>query len=63
MHDGEPIADETAVARLLGNVLMSALVTWATRRATAADVSRQLELAARLMLRLRDARRCPPRGG
>jgi TetR/AcrR family transcriptional regulator, cholesterol catabolism regulator len=51
MHDGEPSADEVAIARVLGDVWMSALVTWVTRRASAADVSRQLELAARLMLR------------
>jgi TetR/AcrR family transcriptional regulator, cholesterol catabolism regulator len=51
MHDDEPSADEVAIARVLGDVWMSALVTWVTRRASAADVSRQLELAARLMLR------------
>jgi AcrR family transcriptional regulator len=51
MHDGEPTADEVAVARVLGDVWMSLLVRWVTRRASASDVSSQLELAARLMLR------------
>lgn len=51
MHDGEPTPDEVAVARVLGDVWMSSLVRWVTRRASASDVSTQLELAARLMLR------------
>jgi len=51
MHDGEPTPDEVAVARVLGDVWLSSLVRWVTRRASASDVSTQLELAARLMLR------------
>jgi hypothetical protein len=51
MHDEDPSPDEVAIARVLGDVWMSALVTWVTRRASASDVSNQLELAARLMLR------------
>jgi AcrR family transcriptional regulator len=51
MHDGEPTADEIAVARVLGDVWLSSLVAWVTRRASASDVTSQLELAARLMLR------------
>jgi AcrR family transcriptional regulator len=51
MHDGAPTGDERAIARVIGDVWLSNLVAWVTRRATAADVSRQLELAARLLLR------------
>ena len=51
MHDGEPTSDERAIARVIGDVWLSNLVAWVTRRASAADVSRQLELAARLLLR------------
>src|SRR5215470_5170986 len=51
MHDGEPTSDERAIARVIGDVWLSNLVAWVTRRASASDVSRQLELAARLLLR------------
>jgi TetR/AcrR family transcriptional regulator, cholesterol catabolism regulator len=51
MHEGEPTADEVAVARVIGDVWLSSLVAWVTRRASASDVSAQLELAARLLLR------------
>jgi AcrR family transcriptional regulator len=51
MHEGEPTADEIAIARLIGDVWLSSLVAWVTRRASADDVSNQLELAARLLLR------------
>jgi len=51
MHEGEPSADEIAIARIIGDVWLSALVAWVTRRASATDVSNQLELAARLLLR------------
>ena len=51
MHDGEPTADEIAIARVIGDVWLSNLVAWVTRRASASDVSNQLELAARLLLR------------
>jgi len=51
MHEGEPSADEIAIARVIGDVWLSNLVAWVTRRASADDVSRQLELAARLLLR------------
>ncbi|MGN6794967.1 MAG: cholesterol catabolism transcriptional regulator KstR [Streptosporangiaceae bacterium] len=51
MHDGEPTDDERAIARVIGDVWLSNLVAWVTRRASANDVSRQLELAARLLLR------------
>jgi AcrR family transcriptional regulator len=51
MHDGEPSADDTAIARVIGDVWLSNLVAWVTRRATTDDVSSRLELAARLLLR------------
>jgi TetR/AcrR family transcriptional regulator, cholesterol catabolism regulator len=51
MHEGEPSADETAIARVIGDVWLSSLVAWVTRRMSASDVSNQLELAARLLLR------------
>src|SRR5580704_1005202 len=51
MHEGEPTGDEIAIARIIGDVWLSSLVAWVTRRASANDVSSQLELAARLLLR------------
>jgi len=51
MHEGEPTADEIAIARVIGDVWLSSLVAWVTRRASVNDVSNQLELAARLLLR------------
>jgi TetR/AcrR family transcriptional regulator, cholesterol catabolism regulator len=51
MHSGEPTADERAIARIIGDVWLSNLVAWVTRRASANDVSAHLELAARLLLR------------
>jgi AcrR family transcriptional regulator len=51
MHDGEPSADDIAIARVIGDVWLSNLVAWVTRRASADDVSGRLELAARLLLR------------
>jgi AcrR family transcriptional regulator len=44
-------ADDRAIARLIGDVWLSHLVAWVTRRASADDVSNHLELAARLLLR------------
>jgi AcrR family transcriptional regulator len=51
MHDGEPSADDMAIARVIGDVWLSNLVAWVTRRASADDVTSRLELAARLLLR------------
>jgi TetR/AcrR family transcriptional regulator, cholesterol catabolism regulator len=50
MHAGEPSADERAIARVIGDVWLSNLVAWVTRRASASDVASHLELAARLLL-------------
>jgi AcrR family transcriptional regulator len=51
MHDGEPSSDDKAIARVIGDVWLSNLVAWVTRRASADDVSNHLELAAGLLLR------------
>ena len=51
MHEGEPSADDVAIARVIGDVWLSNLVAWVTRRASAGDVSSHLELATRLLLR------------
>ncbi len=51
MHDGEPSADEIAIARVIGDVWLSNLVAWVRRRASADDVTSHLELAVRLLLR------------
>jgi TetR/AcrR family transcriptional regulator, cholesterol catabolism regulator len=51
VHDGPPTADDIAIARVIGDVWLSNLVAWVTRRASADDVSSHLELATRLLLR------------
>ena len=51
MHDGEPSEDDKAIARVIGDVWLSNLVAWVTRRASANDVVNHLELAARLLLK------------
>ncbi|HXW45284.1 MAG TPA: cholesterol catabolism transcriptional regulator KstR [Streptosporangiaceae bacterium] len=51
IHEGEPTADERAIARVIGDVWLSNLVAWVTRRASANDVANHLEIAARLLLR------------
>ena len=51
MNDDEPSADDIAIARVIGDVWLSNLVAWVTRRATTDDVASRLELAARLLLR------------
>ena len=50
MHEGEPTADDKAIARVIGDVWLSSLVAWVTRRASADDVTDRLELATRLLL-------------
>jgi AcrR family transcriptional regulator len=53
MRDGEhgPSPDDAAIAGVIGDVWLSDLVKWVTRRASSEDVSAHLELAARLLLR------------
>jgi AcrR family transcriptional regulator len=50
IHEGEASADDRATARVIGDVWLSNLVAWVTRRASANDVINHLELAARLLL-------------
>jgi AcrR family transcriptional regulator len=50
MHDGEPSADDKAIARVIGDVWLANLVAWVTRRASANDVINHLELATRLLV-------------
>ena len=51
MCEGEPSADDRAMARIIGDVWLSNLVAWVTRRASANDVVKHLELTTRLLLR------------
>ncbi|MEU6263420.1 cholesterol catabolism transcriptional regulator KstR [Saccharopolyspora shandongensis] len=46
----EPTDEEKAIARVIGDVWLSNLVAWVTRRASASDVSNRLELTVRLLL-------------
>lgn len=48
--DGEPSAESLAIARVIGDVWLSNLVAWVTRRASASDVRARLELAVDLLL-------------
>lgn len=50
IREGDPSADDRATARVIGDVWLSNLVAWVTRRASANDVINHLELAARLLL-------------
>lgn len=43
--------DEKAIARVICDVWLASLVAWVTGRASASDVAREMELAARLILR------------
>ena len=51
MREGEPSADDRAIARVIGDVWLANLVAWVTRRASANDVIHHLELATRLLVR------------
>ncbi len=48
--DGEPTTDDLAAAAVIRDVWLAALVGWVTGRTTAADVTRSLETAVRLLL-------------
>jgi TetR/AcrR family transcriptional regulator, cholesterol catabolism regulator len=50
MGVGEPSDEDKAIARVIGDVWLSNLVAWVTRRASAEDVSNRLELTVRLLL-------------
>jgi AcrR family transcriptional regulator len=47
----EPSDEDKAVARVVGDVWLSNLVAWVTRRASATDVTNRLELTVRLLMR------------
>ena len=50
LHDGESTAEDRAIARVIGDVWLSNLVAWVTRRASASDVADRLELTVRLLI-------------
>jgi TetR/AcrR family transcriptional regulator, cholesterol catabolism regulator len=50
MADGEPTEDQYHIARVISNVWTSNLLAWLTRRASATDVSKRLDLAVRLLI-------------
>ncbi|GAB3457427.1 cholesterol catabolism transcriptional regulator KstR [Actinophytocola sediminis] len=50
LHDGEPTEEDRAIARVIGDVWLSNLVAWVTRRASASDVGTRLELTVRLLI-------------
>jgi AcrR family transcriptional regulator len=51
MSEQEPSEEQKAIARVIGDVWLSNLVAWVTRRASATDVANRLELTVRLLLR------------
>jgi AcrR family transcriptional regulator len=53
MHPGEAEVSEedVAVARVIGDVWLSALVGWVTGRTSAGDVGKRMDVAVRLLLR------------
>ena len=48
---GEVTDDDVAIARVIGDVWLSALVAWVTGRSTAAETAQHMETAVRLLLR------------
>ena len=50
MSDGEPNEDQYPIARVISDVWLSNLLAWLTRRASASDVSKRLDLAVRLLI-------------
>ena len=50
MSDGEPTEDPYHLARVISDVWLSNLLAWLTRRASATDVSKRLDLAVRLLI-------------
>lgn len=56
MHPGsgepaEPSAEDVLIARVIGDVWLSALTAWVTGRASAAETAQHIERAVRLVLR------------
>lgn len=50
MANGEPTEDQYHIARVISDVWLSNLLAWLTRRASATDVSKRLDLAVRLLI-------------
>jgi AcrR family transcriptional regulator len=50
LHDGDATEEDRAIARVIGDVWLSNLVAWVTRRASASDVADRLELTVRLLI-------------
>jgi AcrR family transcriptional regulator len=50
LHEGDPTDEDRAIARVIGDVWLSNLVAWVTRRSSASDVAERLELTVRLLL-------------
>jgi TetR/AcrR family transcriptional regulator, cholesterol catabolism regulator len=52
MHPGRPdlTEEDVAIARVIGDVWLSALVGWVTGRTTSEDVTTQMDVAVRLLL-------------
>lgn len=48
--DGEPTEEHVTVAEVIGAVWMSGLMSWVSRRSSADDVARRMEVAVRLLL-------------
>ena len=47
----EPTEEDTAIVRVIGDVWLSALMGWVTGRTSAADVTKSMDVAVRLLLR------------
>jgi TetR/AcrR family transcriptional regulator, cholesterol catabolism regulator len=50
-EEHEPTEDDIAIAKVIGDVWLASLVQWVTGRASAADVSKSMDVAVRLLLR------------
>jgi TetR/AcrR family transcriptional regulator, cholesterol catabolism regulator len=50
LHEGDPTEEDRILARVIGDVWLSNLVAWVTRRSSASDVAERLELTVRLLL-------------
>jgi len=52
MHPGvDPTEEDVAIAKVIGDVWLAALVGWVTGRTSAGEVEKSLDVAARLLLR------------
>ena len=47
----EPTPEDQAIVRVIGDVWLSGLMGWVTGRTTAADVTKSVDVAVRLLLR------------